>query len=180
MQWTCSILLAAFLLHSDPHPAAARENPRFAHSSSESRMMRSTAQFTAGTLVGSTAGLLTVALGASMVLCDDCNSGDPEYGTTGWGWTTILIGAPAALVLSNSAVVYFIGKEYDRENHGSYLATLGGALAGAALTVGTTALLYDSGMDGEDLTLPTTVMALALPTAGAILGYNRSKKNRPP
>jgi hypothetical protein len=115
-----------------------------------------------GALVGSSGlalGFLGGFLLADSVSCgiDDCNQGRR---------ITLGVGA-AGLGLGAASGVYLAGALMNAR--GRYLPTLLGGLAGAALP------LAVSGITGADIeSAPLLVSFLALPVAGAILGYELS------
>jgi len=118
------------------------------------------AQFLGGLLLSGAAAGLMVAAAAAL--------GDTESEVM----PTVVFGAPAAYLVTNSVAVYHIGKHFDRKTHGSYLATLGGTLlgfaAGAALFSQAVTLRH------EDWALGLSALAL-LPAVGSVVGYSLSR-----
>ena len=133
---------------------------------------RTAMQVAGGALFATAAGLAVALAGADMIACDDCCPGEPGYGSTGRGLALVFIGGPTAYLAVNSIAVHQIGQHYDQRASGRFLPTLAGSLGGAALAA---ALIAETRL--YENTAFLTTMAL-LPTLGAVVGYNWSK--RPP
>ncbi len=85
----------------------------------------------------------------------------------------MFIGAPLALALATSGMVYSIGKYYDGSEHGAYWAALAGAAGGMVMRflVGSHANLDRSS---------AIALMIAGSAAGSVLCYQKSKQGFPP